>query len=56
MGHLKPQRQLTTTVLLDQELLTNVQCSGSSRSSEKETRSLKIKEHSGQPSEINTTN
>ena len=55
MGHLMQQRQLTITVLLDQELLTNEQCSGSSRIAEKET-SLKIKEHSGRPSEINTSN
>ena len=40
----KQQRQLaTSTMHLAQELLMNVQCSGSSRSFEKETRALKIR-------------
>ena len=40
----KQQRQLaTSTVHLAQELLTNIQCSGGSRSFAKETRSLKMR-------------
>ena len=40
----KQQRQLTTsTTHLTQELLTNVQCSGGSRSFAKETRGLKMR-------------
>ena len=43
-GSVKQQRQLKTSAMhLAQELLTNVQCSGGSRSFAKETRALKIK-------------
>ena len=43
MGH-KNQRQLTvSTTHLAQELLTNVQCCGGSRSFAKELRALKMK-------------
>ena len=41
---IKQQRQLTMlTMHLAQELLTNVQCSGGSRSFAKETRALKMR-------------
>ena len=49
----KQQRQLTTaTTHLAQELLTNVQCSGGSRSFVERDKSLEDEEHSGQPSEV----
>ena len=48
----KQRRQFSTsTVHLAQELLMNVQCSGSSGSFTKETKSLED-DHSGQPSEV----
>ncbi|CAI9169108.1 unnamed protein product, partial [Rangifer tarandus platyrhynchus] len=49
----KQQRQLTTaTTHLAQELLTNAQCSGGSRSFVERDESLEDEEHSGQPSEV----
>ena len=41
---IKQQRQLTTSTMhLTQELLSNIQCSGGSRSLAKETRALKMR-------------
>ena len=43
-GSVKQQRQLKTSAMhLAQELLTNVQCGGGSRSFAKETRALKMR-------------
>ena len=44
MGVVKQQRQLSTSTMhLAQELLTNIQCSGGSRSFAKEMRALKMR-------------
>ena len=44
MGVVKQQRQpSTSTMHLAQELLTNIQCSGGSRSFAKEMRALKVR-------------
>ena len=40
---IKQQRQLTSTMHLDQKLLMNVQCSGGIKSSAKETRAFKMR-------------
>ena len=52
---IKQQKQLSTlAIYLAQELLMNVQCNGGSRGFVKERRTLKIKECSDQPSEIDS--
>ena len=48
---IKQQKWLTTSTHLTQELITNIQCSGASRSFATEMRALKIEEHSGLPLE-----
>ena len=42
MGHKAPETALNTTTFLAQELLTNIQGSGGSRSFAKEPRALKM--------------
>ena len=46
---IKQQKQHTTSARLAQELITNIQCSGASRSFATEVRALKVQEHSGLP-------
>ena len=46
---IKQQKQHTTSARLAQELVTNIQCSGASRSFATEVRALKVQEHSGLP-------
>ena len=54
---IKQWRQLeTSTIHLAQELLTNVQCSGSSRNFAKETRALKMRSIVASHQKSTTTN